>query len=301
MEEKEKIEKLKFTFHVVVLIDLLGQSRQLSRFKSLPKTGQEMEEFLSIARRTIAPVLHFREQIQDLYKGLSKPIRIPDTIRDKLTRSQLEVAEKYTSPIIDFQFFSNLAILKINLVEEKGHSPLFSIHTLFIELAILMLTHIALGEPLRGAIDVGICAELAKNDLYGQALSRAYQLESKFADYPRIVIGKAFINYLDSFADAEVSIEEKKIVNFYLRLIHEFLALDTDDIPILSYLSTGARKHYREKESDFEELLSNACQFIRNAIQEYKQLGEEKLESRYSRMMDYFKRNGCWRDQDPSN
>jgi len=299
MEQKEIAEKLQFTFYIVVLLDLLGQSDQLDKFTIFPKTEQEMEEFRSIYRRTIGPVLHFREQIQNLHKNFSKPITIPDTIRNKLTPSQLELAKKYSRPIIGVQFFSDLAILKINLAAQKDYSPLFSIHTLFIELAILMLINIALGDPLRGAIDVGICVELSENDLYGQALSRAYKLESKVADYSRIVIGKGFINYLDSFEKAEVQNEEKILMNFYLALIKEFLAVDTDGKPIFSYLSSGARRYYQESEGSLENALKAACQFIRNAVRQYAQIGEIKLEARYSRMMDYFKKNDCWRNQDP--
>ena len=36
-----------------------------------------------------------------------------------------------------------------------------------------------------------------ENEIYGPALSRAYALESKIANYPRVVVGEELIKYLN--------------------------------------------------------------------------------------------------------
>jgi hypothetical protein len=52
------------------------------------------------------------------------------------------------------------------------------------------------GWPIRGGIELGLAMDIDNDDIYGPALARAYTLESKVAQYPRIVIGEELILYL---------------------------------------------------------------------------------------------------------
>jgi len=285
-----------FSFYVVVLVDLLGQSEKLEKFSTLPKSkeGKEAEHFIEMVKQTFEDVKKFRELILELRDVLSRKIKIPDAIKSRLNTSQLKLAEKYTMPIVEVQFFSDLAMLKINLLEREDHSPLISINSLFSQLAILFLSQLSIGIPLRGAIDVGICAELDKNDLYGQAVSRAYKLESKVADYPRIIVGQDFIDYLNSFEDIEVSKEEIKIIDFWVNYIKNCLIKDTDGNFILSYLSPVFIDSYSYSIDSFKESIKDASKFIFNEIKKYEKLGDKKLQDRYIGLMNYFKNQNCW-------
>ena len=58
------------------------------------------------------------------------------------------------------------------------------------------LTMLAQGQAIRGGIDVGIAVELSEQEIYGSALSRAYELESNTAHYPRIVLWEELVKYI---------------------------------------------------------------------------------------------------------
>ena len=58
------------------------------------------------------------------------------------------------------------------------------------------LTMLAGRQAIRGGIDVGVAVELRDKELYGPALARAYELESKTANYPRVVLGEELIRYI---------------------------------------------------------------------------------------------------------
>jgi hypothetical protein len=45
-------------------------------------------------------------------------------------------------------------------------------------------------RPVRGGIEIGLGAELDDREIFGSGISEAYRLESKIADWPRILIGK---------------------------------------------------------------------------------------------------------------
>ncbi|TAL33967.1 MAG: hypothetical protein EPN93_13120 [Spirochaetes bacterium] len=52
----------------------------------------------------------------------------------------------------------------------------------------------------RGGIDIGIAFEIGNEEIYGSALVKAYELESKTARYPRIVIGDELVAFLKTIA-----------------------------------------------------------------------------------------------------
>ena len=87
------------------------------------------------------------------------------------------------------------------------------------QLGLLMLTELAEGILFRGAIEAGICAELSGSDLYGQAIARAYALESDVAVYPRIVVGGHLMDYVRSFAEKKLTEDERTVSDSYIEII----------------------------------------------------------------------------------
>jgi CYTH domain-containing protein len=281
------------SFYIVTIIDLLGQGAQLERFSGIPSMPKEKRAFDRLAQRTFETVRRFRERIRLLHEDLPLDHKVPSFVKERLTPKQFALLRRNMGPSIGYQFFTDLAMLKINLSGQRAYRPLLSLYSLFHRLGLLFLTQLAEGVLIRGAVDVGICTEFDHGDLYGQAVGRAYALESRTAVYPRVLIGSNLVEYVDSFRDMRVSSDEKTIIACYSELIRGCLKEDADGMTILSYLSPVLRKSYFAGENEFRYVTKAACRFIDN--REWSSAdGGEQLDRRLSRLSDYFRAEGCW-------
>jgi hypothetical protein len=284
-------DSIKFNFYIVALIDLLGQIKALERFEEIPTSEAERTQFSEVAKKTIGRVIDFRESISEINQIVNGPIQIPQEIVDKIPRSQVPVIERYLNPTTGIQFFSDMAILKINLVESDKFFPLMSILSLFSQLSIIMFSQLANGSPVRGAVDLGICAEIGNNDLYGQALSRAHILERN-ANYPRILISQNVIDYLDSLKRINSHQKiERNLINGLLAYIETVIERDDyDNKWVLSFLSPTIVSSYNLSEKEFNEYLELACSFISKELHE----DDSSLAEKYEPLKNYFIKQRRW-------
>lgn len=280
-------------FHIVALVDLLGQSTTLERFGGIPGTPKEKKAFGRLMLATFGTVNRFRERIVLLNASSPQTHRVPDEVARRLSPRQLRLLSNIPEPAIGYQFFTDLALLKINLSGQTGCGPLVSLYGLFRQLGLLMLTQLAEGVLFRGAVEAGICAELDENDLYGQAVGRAYALESRTAVYPRIVIGEHLINYVKSFSEKRLAKDERAIGEAYAGVIGRCLMKEADDAFALSYLDPVFRKSYFGQENDFEYVTRSACRALRKK-KDMCGAGDERRIERLLKVEEYFKGQGCW-------
>jgi hypothetical protein len=151
-----------------------------------------------------------------------------------------------------------------------------------------MLTSLASEHPLRGGIDVGLATEIGPGEIYGTALERAYLLESKVAQYPRIVIGDELWKYLNS-ALAEFG-EDKtpvaKAIPAIIQKIMGLIATDTDGKRILDYLGAGVVEN--SAPGDKESMVQPAYEFV--LAEQNRLIGEGNAEliERYASFRSYF-------------
>jgi hypothetical protein len=285
--------KNRASFHIVALVDLLGQGAKLEKFSGIPKTAREKKAFSRVTQATFGTVERFRERIRLLNYTLPGIRGVPDQLRKDLTGAQIRTIGRSRELAVGYQFFTDLAMLKINLGGQRGYRPLASLYSLLRQLGMLILTQFAEGVLIRGAVDAGICTELNEADLYGQAVGRAYKLESQVAIYPRIVVGEHVAEYVASFADLGGSESEKALIRAYSGLVNNALRKDTDGTTILSYLDPAFRTSYFEGEDSLRYVLRSACRNIR------RQLGpcaeeDEQLKGRLEKVEEYFRSEGCW-------
>ena len=292
-ETLPNLKKNKASFYIVALVDLLGQGAELERFAGIPRTGQEKKTFSRVAQATFGTVERFRERIRLLNHALPKIHNVPELLGNKLTTAQLRLIERSIEPAVGYQFFTDLAMLKINLGGQRGFRPLASLYNLLRQLGLLILTQFAEGVLVRAAVDVGICTELNETDLYGQAVGRAYKLESQVAIYPRIVVGKHVIDYLASFSSQKASENEKALIRSYSEMVNSCLRQDADGVTVLSYLDPLFRRSYFDGKDSFSYVLRSAC---RNIQRQSKLCAAEdaQLKGRLVEVEGYFRREGCW-------
>jgi CYTH domain-containing protein len=285
------------SFYIVALVDLLGQGVKLEKFGGIPKTSKEKKAFSRLMLATFGTVGRFRERIELINRAHPRCHPVPDVIGQKLTPKQLHLVAKSPEPPIGYQFFSDLALLKTNLGGQRGHRPLISLYGLLRQLGLLMLTELAEGVLFRGAVEAGISAELDGMDLYGQAVGRAYALESRVAVYPRIVVGEHVIDYMSSFSEKKMTEDERAISNVYIDLVRGCLREDGDGVVTLSYLEPAFRGSYFGEGDDFEYVAKSACRAIRKQ-RDVCGPGDDQQRERLARVEEYFRSQHCWTETD---
>jgi hypothetical protein len=131
--------------------------------------------------------------------------------------------------------------------------------------------------------------ELHPGEMHGCAVVRAYELESQVAQYPRIVLGPYFMQYL-------VLRSRQQPIDIYTALnrstaeiCQELISLDDDKKHFVDYLGKGFEKYISK--GQVEELKSHALDFVRESLDTWKSKGDEKLIQRYNRLLAYFERS----------
>lgn len=272
-----KEENYTLGWHLVAFLDVLGQREKFRQLR-LPKTPEEYLDVQEVLRGTAGFVSNlrvvFRQQFEAFEAGLAN--------------SQLGV-EKLSHP--NFLGFSDSFIASVPLRNNDEHlTPNIRIFSTLSAACIVMLTCLASKHALRGGIDIGLATELLPCEIYGSALERAYLLESRQADYPRVLIGDDLWRYL-SLGLVETEKLGTPAALFLGKLIRremELTTLDADGQRILDYLGPGIANISTPSHSQANTLLKPAYQFVLDQQKYWLSKGNAQLSGRYAVLRQYF-------------
>jgi len=157
--------------YAVAFLDLQGQTERLSRYSLVPDIEKPDETLIQWIRSTFGLVTHFRSAFRD-YLASSKSHRyaVPQ-LKDFLFDD------------IKIDAVSDSIILYTSLYDTPDRIPLHDLHTMIGACGSLFLLFLSEGVPFRGGMDIGVGMELEEIGFYGSAISKAYYLESKVANY----------------------------------------------------------------------------------------------------------------------
>lgn len=268
---------LQLGHHLVAFLDVLGQRE---RFKGLrlPKTPEESAEVAEVLRQTAGFVIELRrifdEQFQSFEAGLTNVRRQTDaSVRPK------------------FVGFSDSFVTSVPLHNQGGDLvPIITVFSALAAAAIVMLTSLASKHPLRGGIEVGLAAEIGPQEIYGTALERAYLLESKDAEYPRIIIGDELWRYLQvalANFQGQTTLEARSnaaIIGTIMRMI----TTDYDGKRILDYLGPVIAEIAGAGHQSREKMVKPAYEFVLSEQKRINEGDDPKLIARYQAFRQYF-------------
>ena len=262
--------------HLVAFLDVLGQRERFKQLQ-LAKTPEEDAEVAEVLRQTAGFVLELRQTFADQFASFE---------------SGLSALKQHTSEPIRPKFvgFSDSFVTSVPLRGEC--SSLASITTVFSSLtasAVVMVTALASRHPLRGGIDVGLATEIAPGEIYGTALERAYVLESKGAEYPRILIGDELWKYLNvarAHFLAQTTPEAKAVTSIVDRIL-QLIAVDTDGKRILDYLGPVLSELQYSGSSFASGMIQPLYTFVIAEQQRITASGDPKLIARYGALRGY--------------
>ena len=263
---------LKIGHHLVAFLDVLGQR---DRFRDLrvPKNAEEEAQVKYVLQQTAGFVLDLRAEFHRQFEVFEKGVGMG--------------AHANVRP--NFVGFSDSFVTSVPLRNDGGDLvPIVSVFSALSAAAIVMLTSLASKHPLRGGIDVGLATEIGPEEIYGTALERAYVLESKMAQYPRIVIGDELWNYLSSvlveFGKRDTPVA--KSITAITQRTMGLTATDTDGKRILDYLGSTVVQH--SVPGHREHMVLPAYEFVLAEQKRIEAGASSELIARYTLFRSYF-------------
>jgi hypothetical protein len=256
--------------YVLSLIDILGQKEELLKLNKLcSKPSINKEEINNIFHNTYGTIKKFRKHMNEAMAWLNK---VKDDNKNNFNSNNLEVNS-----------FSDLITSYVSLRDDNDTIQFEGIYFLLFGNGLVFLQMLSEKKPLRGGIDIGCGIKHNNNEIYGNALSKAYYIESEISESIRIVIGKSLYDYINNTASADIESNDLLDYNIYwAKKCLEIIKKDIDKEYIIHYLS----KPFQEMEF-FEFHYNNTLEFIKSEMNKFKLKNENKKFKKYKKTLSY--------------
>lgn len=285
-----------FKPYIVAYIDVLGQKAKLAKLEELLDNRERGESVLEAKRKTIDVIKQLRKDFYEFWKKRTGS-ESKNKWYDKLTAEQKAQFKKLKyDGDIKIRYISDGIIIYVPLAMTEGEHRVLDILSIVSAAAFLILRSLAYNVAIRGAIELSWATKLegwTKNkedaDIYGPILTRTHYLESKVADYPRIIVGNRLIDYLEmrlQLPDENENNPQERLNKICAEQCNDLIYEDTDGQFIVDFL--GEYMQEIIKSPDVAPLATLGYRFVKEEYMKYKRAKDSKLASRYARLMDYF-------------
>jgi len=285
--------------YVVVFLDLLGQKERLAELPKLVPNEGFTPELKRIIQDTYGATFAFREIFRNYFEGHENH-KVDPKLLEGLTDTQVGLFNRMVSSKIHLQYMGDAIVLYSKLINEPGELNIRSILMMLGNCALAMLLQFGRGNPIRGAIEIGVAMDWEEFGIYGSAFHSAYSLESSVAKYPRVLIGDELLKYLQLW-EKEKGIDELTTVNKEVaRRCFSVICEDIDGRAILDFLSPDLPGIFGHSAGDaqFKVLRKSVEEGFSFVSREYKRFVNEKsseLAFRYALLREYYmSRSGAW-------
>lgn len=273
--------------YCVAFVDLLGQKEALKDQGLLkqPETEEEKKVFHDILRNSIGAILKLQMRAEEMLKPILHQNR--DSLRRaKLAPEQQVMWDKMNQTHITTQRWSDGLVSFSCLGNKDVKCQVNGVFGIFGLAGSLCLLGLASGQPLRGGIEIAWGIELHPKELYGPAVARPYELESKIAQYPRIIIGPETVRFLEThaanLAQDVFSQTDRELASLCLKMLLQ----DADGHWLLHYL--GETFQSAVTHSQHVDLYNMARKFALEQFLRFRAKQDTKLAFRYANLLQYF-------------
>lgn len=263
--------------YVVAFIDILGQKREMGECGPLAMSEEEAVKLARGFYRKIRNLQDWFGAFHQYSKQEPDLTKVPEKFREEFRAGMKSE--------IKFQRFSDGIMSYVPLSTELVTTPLNGIYGLLATCGSICLMSLAHAQPMRAGLELSWAVENESNELYGCAVACAYELESKVAKYPRVVVGKYLLEYLRHMQKTPLRTKLDEIAKSMSELCLNILAADKDGHCIVDYLNPYFRNINPEI---FNEYRDPAYEFINTQIHHFDENKEEELMKRYQMLRDYF-------------
>lgn len=279
-------ETLQIGNYVVSFIDLLGQKAALEGqgLLSDPETEEDHKKLLQTLKASVGSIAALQRHASQFLDANEAKSGSP--MRALLPEAQQPFWDEISRRKITTQRWSDGVMHFICLGDAEIKCPMNGVEYLLYQAGVLCLIGLATKRPIRGAIEIAWGVELEPGELSGAAVARAYDLESKIADYPRIVIGPKMLEYLELQANNPHSNFFDQVSKKFALNCLDMLFQDSDGHWILHYLGDAFLNAIAY--TNHQELYEKAMSYIREQLEEHKKTKNTKLAFRYVHLLHYF-------------
>ena len=272
-------------FWIVGMLDILGQTEAM---KDIDFVDEDMDQSKKeLFERGVRSVY---DATQLLHETIANWQTLCESTHPFLTgiTTTWEAADFETaqSHPLKWQRFSDGLMMYTSLANPLEYCTFRPLYFLLGGCANALLTMFANETPIRGGITLGAGSELLDGELYGPAVARAHNLESKVADYPRIVIDPRLFDYLlkihQSTGGGNHGDGDRKFADMCLHLI----AQDVDGYPIVDFLGPEFLKQMNLTPNS--PSITKAKLFVEKQYDEHRKNRCSKLAFRYVPLLNYF-------------
>ncbi len=275
--------RTEFSYYAVAFYDLLGQQEELKSLEKLPETEVEIERYRTAAQKTAGRVRQFREVFNSVIDGFFES---GENFAEYNKGSEFSADfERLLSIRIHRNFFSDCGLIYLRLPS----NPAYAVRSLVCMLQGVALMHMGLlasGIAGRGAIEVAVGCNAMPNELYGPALSRVYEMESRRAKSPRILVGEGMFGFLSALERSAGHEPIDQIAKEHAKRLIHMVCRDEDGEQILDYLGPLMAEFGRSTPIlRLSEMVSRIAVFA--AAERERLATYPKIASRYGDLLKY--------------
>ncbi|RJO66025.1 MAG: hypothetical protein C4523_14200 [Myxococcales bacterium] len=243
--------------YLTAFVDLLGLSNRLLEFEKIGQFigGEIPEDFKKEAARTAVSAEWLRDSFITFYQAQTDPQgQLPP---GPLSAEQLAIWNRQFPDPPTIQWFSDCILVSIPIRSEWPVSFYRSLHSLVLACAMAQIRALVLKLPARGGIAIGYGARLNTGEILGAGLAKAYQLESKEANYPRILIDPELIDTAKPPSKPQPDWKEREfeIVWAFWRNCLKLLRRDRDGYWFVDFFNEEIFKLMRDQEGKMVGIL----------------------------------------------
>lgn len=276
--------ELRFANYAVCYVDLLGQRDALKGQALLPEdheTPDGREKLIALLKKSIGSIVSLQQSSEQFVHGSN----IETDLFDKIPEEHVALAKKMKRSLVQVQRWSDGLMLYTPLTG-LDHYPINSITDMIIQAGALCYIGLAKRSPLRGGMEIGWAVELHKNELYGSAVARSYELENYVAGYPRIVLGNDLMDYIISLTRVTAESIEDRFQKGRAEMCLNYINVDTDGRPFINYLSERYVQDISGKNNS--AIYGPARKFVVEQLAEHMKNQNSKLAFRYATLLQFF-------------
>jgi hypothetical protein len=204
------------------------------------------------------------------------------------------ILKKMRAMKVNIIVISDTVILYSPILDEEVSCPQHGVFAVLASMANTFFAALAAGKSCRGGIELGTAIVHDEGDIYGYALYEAHRLESKVAEYPRIVVGNELRNFLES----SLSAPRVDILTNYSALTSqvclELFGKDNDGELILDYLGPSYKKYCFKENDSTLAMFPEAYRFIEESIKTFEKGNiskDREILDKYKKLKCYFDKN----------
>ena len=255
MNRREEFNDL---YHVVCLVDFLGQKERLAEWAKADPNNTKV--YFQAIKKAAGTVIAFQEIVDNFLAEFEKPSTFDSKIK-ALSPEKQEVFARYKNCRLGTQQFADTFVFYVPTVNSTGDVSAEGIYRILTASSMMMLTSLAGKVPLRGSICVGRGVELDDHNFYGPALAEAHYIEDKVAQWPRVIVSNSANGFIQALRKQNGSDDLSKIMRLIGDLCPAMICKNREGQLMVDFLGEGFHRIFKESSKELAAAVQKAYEF----------------------------------------